>query len=137
MALPKLVPRDGNWHMKTAAIPDAKDRSKPLSPAMLRELSARSDLQGAVRTVSHYGAIAIVGALIWLVSSRYGLAWALPVIGVPAYFVGFLFIPMHETAHKTAFRSRAPNLPVGHLSAFVVAHRYEDHFLFHLDHHPY
>ncbi len=123
--------------MTTAAIPDANDRSKPLSPAMLRELSARSDLQGAVRTVSHYGAIAIVGALIWLVSSRYGLAWALPLIVVQAYFVGFLFMPMHETAHKTAFRSRALNLAVGHLSAFVIAHRYEYYCLFHWDHHRY
>ena len=41
---------------------------------MLRELSERSDLRGTVRTVSHYGAIAIVGTLIWLVSSIYGLA---------------------------------------------------------------
>src|SRR5260370_40535822 len=137
MALPTLLSRDRNGHMTTAAIPDANARSKPLSPAMLRELSARSDLQGAVRTVSHYGAIAIVGALIWLVSSRYGLAWALPLIVVQAYFVGFLFMPMHETAHKTAFRSRALNLAVGHLSAFVIAHRYEYYCLFHWDHHRY
>ena len=111
--------------MTTAAIPEANDRSKPLSPAMLRALSTRSDLQGAVRTVSHYGAIAIVGALIWLISSRYGLAWALPLIVVQAYLVAFLFMPMHETAHKTAFRSRALNIVVGHLSAFAIAHRYE------------
>ena len=123
--------------MSTAAISDVNDRAKPLSPAMLRELSARSDLRGAIRTVSHYGAIASVGALIWLVSSTYGLAWALPLIIVQAYFVAFLFMPMHETAHKTAFRSRALNLAVGHLSAFAIAHRYEYYCLFHWDHHRY
>ncbi|MBR1268410.1 fatty acid desaturase [Bradyrhizobium sp. AUGA SZCCT0222] len=116
---------------------EPKLREKPLSPAMLRELSERSDVRGAVRTVSHYGAIAIVGTLIWLVSSNYGLAWALPLIVVQAYLVAFLFMPMHETAHKTAFRSRALNLVVGHLSAFMIAHRYEYYCLFHWDHHRY
>jgi fatty acid desaturase len=123
--------------MSTAAVFDADDRPKPLTPAMLRELSVRSDLQGAVRTISHYGAIAIVGTLIWLVSSTYGFGWVLPLILVQAYLVAFLFMPMHETAHKTAFRSRALNLVVGHLSAFVIAHRYEYYCLFHWDHHRY
>jgi fatty acid desaturase len=123
--------------MSTAVILDGDDRPKPLSPAVLRELSARSDLRGAIRTASHYGAVAILGTLIWLVSSTYGLAWALPLIVVQAYFVAFLFMAMHETAHKTAFRSRALNLAVGHLSAFVIAHRYEYYCLFHWDHHRY
>ena len=123
--------------MNIATSVEPKLREKPLSPAMLRELSERSDLRGAVRTVSHYGAIAIVGTLIWLVSSTYGLAWALPLIVVQAYLVAFLFMPMHETAHKTAFRSRALNLVVGHLSAFMIAHRYEYYCLFHWDHHRY
>ncbi len=123
--------------MSTAAVSDVTDRPKPVSPAMLRELSARSDLLGAVRTVSHYGAVIILAVLIWLVAARYGLAWALPLIVVQAYFVAFLFMPMHETAHKTAFRSRALNLAVGHLSAFVIANRYEYYCLFHWDHHRY
>ena len=123
--------------MNTATSAEPKLREKPLSPAMLRELSERSDVRGAVRTVSHYGAIAFVGTLIWLVSSAYGLAWALPLIVVQAYLVAFLFMPMHETAHKTAFRSRALNLAVGHLSAFMIAHRYEYYCLFHWDHHRY
>src|SRR5206468_10723521 len=70
-------------------------------------------------------------------SSRYGLAWALPLIGVQAFLVAFLFMPMHETAHKTAFRSRALNLIVGHLSAFAIALPYEYYWLFHWDHHRY
>ena len=42
---------------------------KPLTSAALRELSARSNLPGAVRAVNHYGAIGVFGTLIWLVSS--------------------------------------------------------------------
>jgi hypothetical protein len=86
---------------------------KPLTSAALRELSARSNLPGAVRAVSHYGAIGVFATLIWLVSSTYGLAWALPLIVVQGYFVAFLFMVVHETAHKTAFRSRALNLVLG------------------------
>lgn len=104
---------------------------------MLRELSVRSDLQGIVRTASHYGAIAIVGTLIWLVSSTYGIAWALPLISVQGFFVAFLFMVVHETAHKTAFRGRTLNLAVGHLSAFAIWLPYEYYCLFHWDHHRY
>jgi fatty acid desaturase len=111
--------------MNTAISSEPRLRDKPLNPAMLRELSARSDFRGVLRTISHYGAVAIVGTLIWLVASTWGVAWALPLIPAQAYLVAFLFMPMRETAHKTAFRSRALNLAVGHLSAFMIAHRYE------------
>ncbi len=110
---------------------------KPLTPAMLRELSVRSDLQGLVRAASHYGVIAVMGFLIWLVSSRYGIVWALPLIVTQSYFVAFLFMVVHETAHKTAFRSRALNLAFGHLSSFAVFLPYEYYCLFHWDHHRY
>ena len=106
-----------------------------LSPAMLRELSARSNLQAMVRAVSHYTVIAMLGALIWLVSARYGIAWALPLIAMQGYFVAFLFMIVQETAHKTAFRDRTLNLAVGHLSSFAIALPYEYYCLFHWDHH--
>ena len=110
---------------------------KPLTSAALRELSARSNLPGIVRAVSHYGAIGVFGTLIWLVSSTYGVVWALPLIVVQGYFVAFLFMVVHETAHKTAFRSRALNLALGHLSSFAIGLPYEYYCLFHWDHHRY
>ena len=123
--------------MSTTEAAEQKIREKPLSPAMLRELSARSDLQGSVRAASHYGAIIVVGTLIWLVSSTLGIRAALPFIFVQGYFVAFLFMVVHETAHKTAFRGRAPNLALGHLSAFAIVLPYEYYCLFHWDHHRY
>jgi fatty acid desaturase len=112
-------------------------RERPLAPAMLRELSARSNPQGAIRSVSHYAAVIVTGSLIWLVSSRYGLAWTLPLIALQGYFVAFLFMAVHETAHKTAFASRALNLIVGNLSSFMILLPYEYYCLFHWDHHRY
>jgi fatty acid desaturase len=123
--------------MSNAVIPDANPGTRPLTPAMLRELSERSDLQGAVRTATHYAAVFIFGILIVHVSSAYGLTWASPLIVVQGYFVAFLFMAVHETAHKTAFRSRVANLAVGNLSAFVILLPYEYYCLFHWDHHRY
>jgi fatty acid desaturase len=123
--------------MSTAETHDAGQRLKPLTSAVLRDLSAKSNFRGAVRAASHYGMILVVGALIWLVSSRYGLLWALPLIAMQGYFVAFLFMVVHETAHKTAFRSRAINLAVGNLSAFAIGLPYEYYCLFHWDHHRY
>ncbi|MGN8549790.1 fatty acid desaturase [Bradyrhizobium sp. 13971] len=123
--------------MSTAETSDAGPRLKPLSPLTLRDLSTKSNLAGTVRAASHYGMIVIVGALISLVSSRYGLPWALPLIAVQGYFVAFLFMVVHETAHKTAFRNPALNLVVGNLSAFMIGLPYQYYCLFHWDHHRY
>jgi len=120
-----------------AADPDAGVRDKPLAPALLRELSARSNFHGAMRAISHYGAVILVGGLIGLVSSRDSLVWAVPLMALQGYFVAFLFMAVHETAHKTAFESRALNLIVGNLSAFIIWLPYEYYCLFHWDHHRY
>ena len=118
-------------------VTDARHRLKPLTPAMLRELSVRSDRKGALRSAGHYAAIVLMGALIWKVSSAYGVLWALPLMAVQGYFVAFLFMAVHETAHKTAFRSRGLNLAVGYLSALIIGLPYEYYCLFHWDHHRY
>jgi fatty acid desaturase len=123
--------------MSIAETQDTSPRLKPLSAASVRELSVKSNLAGALRAASHYGMILIVGTMIWLVSSRYGVLWALPLIAVQGYFVAFLFMVVHETAHKTAFRSRAVNVAVGNLSAFAIGLPYEYYCLFHWDHHRY
>ena len=110
---------------------------KLLTSAELRALSARTNLQGLVRAARHYGAILLFGTLIWLTVSTYGLLWAIPLIVAQGYFVAFLFMVVHETAHKTAFRSRAINLALGHLSSFAIGLPYEYYCLFHWDHHRY
>ena len=123
--------------MTDATVSEPGHRLKPLSPTMLRELSVRSNLRGAAQSLGHYGMIVLVGALIWLVSSRHGLLWALPLVVLQGYLVAFLFMAVHETAHKTAFKSRGFNLVVGNLSAFIIGLPYEYYCLFHWDHHRY
>jgi fatty acid desaturase len=123
--------------MSDATVSEPDHRLKPLTPAMLRELSVRSNVRGAAQSLGHYGVILLVGALIWKVSSTWGVLWALPLMVVQGYVVAFLFMAVHETAHKTAFRSRSLNLTVGNLSAFIIGLPYEYYCLFHWDHHRY
>ena len=123
--------------MTDATVSEPGHRLKPLTPAMLRELSVRSNLRGAAKSLSHYGLVVLVGTLVWKVSSAWGVLWALPLMAVQGYFVAFLFMALHETAHKTAFRSRGLNLAVGYPSAFIIGQPYEYYCLFHWDHHRY
>jgi fatty acid desaturase len=123
--------------MTDATVSEPGHRLKPLTPAMLRELSARSNVQGAARSLCHYGVVVLVGALIWKVTATYGVLWALPLVAVQGYFVAFLFMAVHETAHKTAFKSRGLNLAVGYVSGFIIGSPYEYYCLFHWDHHRY
>ena len=111
--------------------------TRALTPAQLKDLSVRTNLPGAVRTLSHFGAILLVGAAIWLTVTRYGALFALPLIALQGYLVAFLFMPVHEAAHKTVFTSRVANEILGHLSALLIVHPYEHYALFHWDHHRF
>src|SRR5438477_10641654 len=111
-------------------------RAEPvISPAELRTLSVRSDLRGAVHFAGHGGAIVGCGILIWWVNARFGLPWALPLIMLQSLFVAFLFMPLHETTHKTAFLSSTANLVVGHLCGFIIMLPYEYYRVYHWEHH--
>ena len=110
-------------------------RRDVLSFTQVRKLSERSDLPGLIQLASHLGALCITGALVWL---ALGTWWLL----VPAWLIhgtllNFLFCPLHETIHRTPFRSKWLNDAVANLTGFVmllppVYFRY-----FHFDHHRY
>ena len=110
-------------------------RPKLLTPAMLQQLCKRSNVRGALRSLGHYGAVVVVGALIGLISSAYGVLLALPLMLLQGVLVAFLFMVVHETAHKTAFDSRVLNVAVGNVSGFLIGLPYEYYCLFHWEHH--
>ncbi|MET0970942.1 MAG: fatty acid desaturase [Tardiphaga sp.] len=116
---------------------DRKFEGRALTPAQLKELSLRANLPGLARAFSHFGAIALVGVSIWLVAGRYGLAWTIPLMLLQGYLVAFLFMAVHEAAHKTVFTSRRANEVLGHLASLMIALPYEHYQLFHWDHHRF
>jgi len=119
----------------TQALGAGRTRPNPMNHARLRELSALRNGPGLARIASHLGSVVLAGAAIMFVSSRQGLAWALPFIVCQGVLMAFLFMAEHETAHKTAFRTRWLNLAVGQFCGFVIGLPYEYYCVFHWEHH--
>lgn len=105
-----------------------------LSAGELIPLSTKRDLPAALRSVGHLGAIGVTGTLLWQWLHTW---WALPLTLLQGYLIAFLFTVEHETAHHTAFKTRALNYLMGHLAGFAILLPYEYYRAFHWDHHRY
>lgn len=123
--------------MTMDAVGHGKIETRALTPAQLKDLSVRANLPGVIRSISHYALIALVGTLIWQISTRYGVMWAAPLIFIQGYLIAFLFMAVHEAAHKTVFASRRLNEILGHISSLTIVLPYEHYALFHWDHHRF
>lgn len=108
----------------------SKAETDKLPPEVLQRLSRRSDAKGLLQLGAHLALLAL--AAILLAASR-GL-WALPALLFYGTVLTFLFAPLHETIHYTAFRTRRFNdwvaapigfillLPARYFRAFHYAH---------------
>ena len=123
--------------MTMDAVGHGKIETRALTPAQLKDLSVRANLPGLIRSISHYALIALVGTLIWQVATRYGVVWTTPLIVIQGYLIAFLFMAVHEAAHKTVFTSRRLNEALGHVSSLMIVLPYEHYALFHWDHHRF
>lgn len=104
-------------------------------PAAIRALSVQTDGPAARRIAGQFGLIAAMAILIGGVVSAYGAPVALPLLALQGFFIAFLFMALHETAHKTAFKTRALNVVVGQICGVLIGLPYEYYRLFHWDHH--
>ena len=69
----------------------------------LREFTRRNDWVGLIWLTGHVSAVGISGYLVYL---TLGTLWVAPAIFIHGLCVTFLYSPMHECSHGTAFRSR-------------------------------
>ncbi len=118
-------------------LPAASVADRPafrLKGSDLMPLSSRTNAMAAWRATGHLGAIAVTGTALWYVL---GTVWAVPMLLLHGIPVAFLFNIVHETAHQTAFRTRAWNYVLGHVAGFVILLPYEYYRAFHWDHHRY
>jgi fatty acid desaturase len=81
--------------------------------AELKRLSERRDAPGLVQLGGHLGLLAVTG---WLIHVSLGTLWLLPALFVHGVALVFLFAPLHETIHRTAFHNRLLN----DVTAFVI-----------------
>lgn len=102
--------------------------------AALKALAARSDRRGLIQITGHAALLLVTGAL--MLSSR--SSWlALPAILAHGIALVFLFAPLHETIHRTAFRRRALNDAVARAIGFLLVLPADYFRAFHLEHHRF
>ena len=110
----------------------ARSLSEIVDPALLRRLSVRSDAIGLAWLAGHLALIVVLGALV----ARTGWGWErLPAMFALGVALMALFAPLHETTHRTPFRSNWLNRAVGYGAGFVLLLPPEWFRLFHLAHH--
>lgn len=101
----------------------------------LRELSARRDGPAMVRMATHLGLVLALAAAGIAVAESWGFPWALPFMAAQGLLTAFLFMPLHETVHRTAFRTEALNTVFGHLCGLAICFPWEYYRVFHWAHH--
>ena len=100
--------------------------------AALQRLEARSDARGLLRLAGHGATLAATG---WLLGLALGGWWMVPATALHGAVLIFLFAPLHECIHRTAFRSRWLNDAVGWLAGAAVALPPTYFRAFHFAHH--
>lgn len=103
-----------------------------LDAGHLRDLSRRRNGPALRRLAAHLGLVALGMAAVWHWRDT---LWVAPLIWLTGYPLAFLFSVLHETAHQTAFRTRALNLAAGHLAGLLILLPYGYYQAFHWDHH--
>src|SRR5262249_2699847 len=88
-----------------------------LDRARLRPLEGRSDRLGRIPLAGHFGSLAGTGTLLWL---ALGTWWAVPATLLHGAVLIFLFTPLHECIHRTAFRSRLLNDTVAWVAGALI-----------------
>lgn len=106
--------------------------TRALPPAALKALSRRSDVQGLRALARH---LALIAAGVALVLAAQGSLWVWPAMALLGAAEIALFSPLHETTHRTPFRSPWLNRLVGWVAGFLLVLPPEGFRLFHLAHH--
>jgi fatty acid desaturase len=113
--------------MEAEFIPAGIDRSR------LKALPARSDRAGLVRLAAHAGTLVATGMLVLLARGQPLLLFL--AMALHGAVLVFLFAPLHETIHRTAFRSRALNDAVAFACGLVLLLPSHYFRAFHFAHH--
>jgi len=100
----------------------------------VRRLSRRSDLQGLLQLALHAGLLCATGLIVWTSRDHPWLLGALVLHGI---VLAFLFCPLHESIHRTAFASRWLNDVVAWICGALLMLPPEYFRLFHFAHHRF
>ena len=105
-----------------------------LSDDALTALVERSDRKGLAHLVLHILTIVAAGAIY---AGAFDTAWMIPAAWLYGTTLVFLFAPLHETVHYTAFRSRWLNRAMSSVCGWILVLPPRYFRAFHLEHHRY
>jgi fatty acid desaturase len=100
----------------------------------IRRLSRRSDPRGLLQLAAHLALLSATGIWVWITR---GSLWLAPAIVLHGVTLNFLFCPLHESVHRTAFASRWINDTVAWICGAVLLLPPEYFRLFHFAHHRF
>lgn len=103
-----------------------------VDPTVLRELNRKSDVRGWLQMSSHFGAILVTGAALYL---SWGTLWAVPVFMLHGTLIAFLYAAQHELSHATPFKTRWLNEAFGRLIGFIQIYPRDFDQVQHFAHH--
>jgi len=83
----------------------------------LKQYMVRNNSAGMIHFTLHLGAAVLTGALLYAAMYTW---WALPLLLLQGMIIAFLFAPMHECVHSSAFRTRSLNVVVGRISGLII-----------------
>ena len=124
------VPDDAS----AGVLPGARRPVDLLTRDQMAQFSRRSNVIGLVYLIGHFGLIGVTGWLLWLATPTW---WAAPALLLHGVVISYLFSPVHECSHYTAFKSRTLNEAAFWLCCvvYIVAPYWFRYF--HLSHHRY
>lgn len=107
-------------------------RKDLIAAERLQQLMQKSDAKAWQQLLSHAGAIAISGTLIYL---SYGTWWLIVPFIIHGILLNYLYAAQHELMHLTAFRSRRLNNFFSRITGFIVLFPRDYDRIMHFAHH--
>lgn len=105
-----------------------------ISKKDLKKFMARNNKIGLIRLFIHLGAITATGYFLYLTMFTW---WCVPLLLLQGIFIAFLFAPMHEACHSSAFRTRSLNVLVGRFTGLIMLRPFFYLKYRHMAHHTY
>jgi fatty acid desaturase len=112
----------------------AEAATQNLDRETLRLWSRRSDAPGLIHLAGHAAMLLLTGSLIWLAR---GTFWIWPAMWAHGVVLIFLFTPLHECVHRTAFKTRALSEAIAFVIGVLIVLPREYFRAFHFAHHRF
>jgi fatty acid desaturase len=110
----------------------SSNKSFKLPPEVMQQLTRRSDARGLVQLGAHLSMLLLAGIGLQLSRDSLLLLVTLPLYGA---LLIFMFAPLHETIHFTAFKTRWLNNLVAAPIGFLLLIPMQNFRVFHYAHH--